>query len=70
MMKDDCINKINTLKSLIAEFIREHSFDENGDIKVFWFRESIESPTFKITIKNVELNFFVDQNGQKWIKHE
>lgn len=59
-------------KQILNRMIKETMWDEPDDNitfpKVFFFCDGIGQPTFEITIRKMEEDFFIDGNGDKWIR--
>ena len=60
------ITKSSELKSLIMHAIREYSSAHFPFI--INFSQGMEHPEYKITIEEVEQEFFIDSKGTRWQK--
>lgn len=61
------LSKTVELKRVIAQIINDD--DKSGKFpKVITFSRGIEYPKFKITIEEIDEDFFVDSKGVKWVK--
>lgn len=60
------ITKSSELKSLIMDAIRE--YPSTSFPLVINFSLGMESPEYKITIEQIEKEFFIDSKGVKWQK--
>lgn len=60
------VNKTVELKRIMAQLIN----DEEGKQfpKVITFSRGIEYPKFKITIEEIDEDFFIDSKGVRWVK--
>lgn len=60
------ITKTIDLRKIVAQIIND---DKNGKFpQVITFSRGIEFPKYKITIEEIDEDFFVDSKGVKWIK--
>jgi len=60
------LSKTVELKRVIAQIIND---DKSGKFpQVITFSRGIEFPKFKITIEEIDEDFFVDSKGVKWVK--
>lgn len=60
------LTKTVELKKFIAKLIND---EKNGKFpKIITFSRGIEYSKFKITIEEIEEDFFIDSKGIKWIK--
>lgn len=54
------------LKKLIAQLVKD---EKSGKFpQVITFSRGLEFPKFKITIEEINEDFFIDSKGFKWIK--
>lgn len=61
------VSKLSELKKSIGQIINDNS--PNRDFpKVITFNRGIEFTKYKITIDEIEEDFFVDSKGTKWVK--
>lgn len=60
------LTKTIDLRNVIAKIINDDT-SENFP-KVITFSRGIEFPKYKITIEEIEEDFFVDSKGVKWAK--
>ncbi len=65
--KDDAkVNKLSDLKRMIGHIINdtnEHEFP-----RVIHFNRGIEYKKFKVTIEEIDEDFFIDSKGSRWVK--
>jgi hypothetical protein len=59
------ISKTIELKTLLAQLLKDRSATFP---KVITFTRGINFPKYKITIEEIEEDFFIDSKGVKWIK--
>ena len=58
--------KLVELKKVIGQLISEES---GGNFpKTVTFNRGIEYPKYKVTIEEIDEDYFVDSKGQKWAK--
>jgi len=60
------VGKLLELKKIIGQIlndVNEHEFP-----KVITFNRGIEHPKYRITIEEIDEDFFVDAKGSKWMK--
>lgn len=60
------LNKTVELKRIIAQIINEDTPEKFP--QVITFNRGIEYPKFKITVEEIDEDFFVDSKGVKWVK--
>lgn len=60
------LNKTVELKRAIAQIINDDKSEKFP--QVITFSRGIEYPKFKITIEEIDEDFFVDSKGVKWVK--
>jgi len=60
------VNKLAELKRKIGHFLKEDAIE--GFPQSITFCRGIEYPKYKITIEEIEEDFFIDSKGTKWIK--
>lgn len=60
------VSKLAELKRTLGQILNESS---NGDFpKEITFSRGIEFPKYKITVEEIEEDFFVDKKGTRWVK--
>lgn len=65
--KDDVkVNKLSDLKRMIGRIINDTN--ENDFPQVIHFNRGIEYRKFKVTIDEIDDDFFIDSKGSKWVK--
>lgn len=58
--------KTQDLKKVIAQLVKE---EKTGKFpQVITFSRGLEYPKFKITIEEINEDFFIDSKGIKWVK--
>lgn len=60
------LGKLSELKKTIGQIINEANSKEFP--RELSYSRGIEYPKFKITIEEIEEDFFIDSKGVKWIK--
>ena len=60
------ITKTIELRKVVAQIINDDK-SENFP-KIITFSRGIEFPKFKITIEEIDEDFFIDSKGIKWVK--
>ncbi len=60
------ISKLVELRKLIGHIFSDLSSQELP--KVITYSRGIEFPKYKITIEEIEEDYFIDSKGQKWAK--
>lgn len=63
----DCYitDKISEIKSFVSESIREMACDCQFPASMI-FQESVEFPKYKVTVEVIQIDEYVDKNGNKW----
>jgi hypothetical protein len=61
------VSKISELKKAVAQIMSDVS-NKKDFPKVITFNRGIEYPKYKVTVEEIEEDFFVDSKGTKWIK--
>lgn len=64
--EDSKISKLADLKRLIGHIINDVS--EREFPQYITFNRGIEFPKYRITIEELEEDFFIDTKGSKWVK--
>lgn len=64
----DIIRGKQILNRLIKETIWNEPEDNIIFPRVLFFCDGIGQPTYEITIKKIDEDFFIDGNGNKWIR--
>lgn len=60
------LTKTIELKKVIAQLIKD---EKSGKFpQVITFSRGLEYPKFKITIEEINEDFFIDSKGNKWVK--
>ena len=60
------VSKLSDLKRMIGHIINE--VNDRDFPKVIHFNRGIEFPKYKVTIEEIDEDFFVDSKGSKWVK--
>lgn len=60
------VNKLSELKKTIGQLIND--VNSRDFPKAITFNRGIEFPKYKITIEELEEDFFIDAKGNKWVK--
>lgn len=60
------VTKAIDLKSVISKLVKEDKSETFP--QVITFTRGLEHPKFKITIEEIDEDFFVDSKGVKWVK--
>jgi len=60
------VSRIAELKKVIVKIL--HEVDDRTFPKTLIYNRSIESPKYRITIDEIEEDFFIDSKGIKWVK--
>lgn len=60
------VNKLSERKKTIGQLINDTSSKDFP--KSITFNRGIEYPKYKITIEEIEDDFFIDAKGNKWIR--
>lgn len=67
LKKEDAkINKLSDLKRTIGHIINDTN--ENDFPRVIYFNRGIEYRKFKVTIEEIDEDFFIDSKGSRWVK--
>ena len=63
------LSKTSELKKRIGDFVDQDE-DERESKAIFLLDESLESTKFKITIEEIEQDFYIDKKGVKWVREK
>lgn len=60
------VNKLSDLKRMIGQIINDTS--EHDFPRIIHFNRGIEYQKYKVTIEEIDEDFFIDSKGSRWVK--